>query len=138
VCCDAFRKLTPVIKGDNICPLDKVTITTSTGPQEITNGQDPFKAIIQRNTNHFHQAIETPFAKSPPSEKLPSFCLDKPTNDALLAGDISNFKDQSETIQALLSTLLLTVAEIPFNITTEEFIQGMKKVKEGKSSSMSG
>mmetsp|Transcript_23606 Transcript_23606/g.35849 ORF Transcript_23606/g.35849 Transcript_23606/m.35849 type:complete len:196 (+) Transcript_23606:495-1082(+) len=78
--------------------------------------------------------------KPPYENQLPPFQSNHKLSDKLLQGDTSNFENTDPIIRDLLQQLqqIPNLTEISHKISTTDFIQGMKKVSEGKSSSGSG
>ena len=70
----------------------------------------------------------------------PPFTSDPALSQQILDGDLTDFQIQNEVINIIPQNLELLpdISQLPFHMSNEEFIKGMKLVKEGKSSSSSG
>ena len=137
----AFLKLTKLVKGVAPTALDKVTILQEDGSTlEVTTKTEMNKALLERNANHFHQAVETPFAQPPLSHLVPPMESNTIIAEKILSGDISDFTNQSVMLQELLQNLqkLPNIKDSTYEVTDAEFIAGIKSISEGKSSSQSG
>ena len=132
--------MTPIIKGTTVSTLDKVIVEGNLEKETkiITDHQDLHTTLIERNKKHFNQASKTPFAKPPLSELLPPHHSNPKIANELFKGDTSSFENHNPIIQELLSQLQLLpdLTTILHKLSAEEFIQGMKNIGEGKSSSM--
>jgi hypothetical protein len=117
-----------------LCPNDDDDIKN-----EITDPKELFDRLIKRNKKHFSQANETYLAKPPHSEILPPFHY-SPAVDEVLEGNLNSFDSLQPELKALLTEMkaLTPTNTIDSTMTITNFREGMKKVPEGKSSSLSG
>ena len=107
---------------------------------EITDPEQLFDRLIQCNKKHSSQAKnETYLAKAPHSEILPSFHY-SPVVDEILEGSLNSFDSLPLELKALLTEMKALDPPHTINptMTITNFREGMKKVPEGKSSSLSG
>jgi hypothetical protein len=118
-----------------LCPNDDDDTITD----EITDPEELFDWLIKRNKKHFSQANETYLAKPPHSEILPPFHY-SPAIHEVLEGNLNSFDSLQLELKALLTEMkaLALPNTIDPTMTTANFRDGMKKVPEGKSSSLSG
>lgn len=88
-----FQKLRVAFKGSNGAGLEKVIRPDEHGnDEEVTEIDELFAALLDRNKTHFGQAKETDLAKPPYSEGLPPFDPSQ-TEKEILQGDLSSFPD---------------------------------------------
>ena len=92
----AFRKITPLIKGDSPGTLGRIIITDNNDKREITEGDELPSKLIIRNTNHFGQAKETPFTKPPLSNIVLLLEAKEYFSKNIFSGDLSEFQQQDK------------------------------------------
>ena len=140
---EAFRFLTPIVKGTRPGSLDRVVTTKNGKTMETTDCDKIFQLILQRNKHHFAQSgtDKTPFTTKPLSDILPPLHSNHQTTNIFLQGNLSNFpSDLPKATKTLLTCLKApdSIKTVPDTITTQQFIHGIKRIPEGKSSSNSG
>ena len=136
-----FRKLRGVMGKLKSSGLDHILRETVNGTTErIGKKEDMFKAIIERNIQHFSQADGTPFTIDPLKSLIgptatSDFC------DEIIKGriDLSEM-DIQDASKAILSHLGCNKdnTEIDVLISDEDILQGYKKWNENTSTSPSG
>ena len=133
-----YQKLSRLVKGTAPSGISKVLSPTAEGVvQEVTDVEDLFATLLTRNTRHFEQAKETPFATQH-ADTIPPF-EPHPSHESILQGRPPFFSDLPPEMNAFLSHLKTQIPEsFQVEIDTAHFIDGMKKIGEGKSSSLSG
>jgi len=136
---ETFRKLSRLIKGPNDSGLSKVLRPTTRGTiEEITEVEALYSALLERNAKHFSQAKDTPLACPPFSNILPPFHFSK-TVDSILQGNLTAFGPLPKELRTFLELMQSTTPPVVDHLLTmQTFRDGMKKISEGKSSSMSG
>ena len=105
---------------------------------EITDPDQLFDQLLKHNKKHFSQANETYLAKPPHSAILPPFHYTLVVNE-ILKGNLNSFDSLPPELKALLTEMqaLDPPHTIDPTMTIANFREGMKKVPEGKSSSLS-
>lgn len=136
----SFRYLTSITKNQDFTPLDRIHKQMSDGTiQEITSSEDMFTSLRRNNLQHFNQATSTPLTKPPLQQIFPPFELSEVAVDQILHGDLSSLPNLNSTHRKLLRMIPTSdVTQISDEMTNKLFIQGIKKIPEGKTSSMSG
>lgn len=137
----AFKTLTPIIKGTLPNSLDRIIVTDDNDiAREVTDKEELFAELLNRNIRHFGQALETPFACSPLADIVLLLHSNPTISTKLLSGNILDFQYQNDTIKFLLTNLakLDNVQEDTWEMDLEDFKTGICLVSEGKSSSNSG
>jgi hypothetical protein len=137
-----YKKLSRLTKGPHDSGLSKVLRpddNNDTITDEITDPEELFDCLIKRNKQHFSQANETYLAKPPHSEILPPFHY-SPAVNKVLEGNLNSFNSLQPELKALLTEMKALAPQNTINpiMTITNFRDGMKKVPEGKSSSLSG
>jgi hypothetical protein len=138
-----YKKLSRLTKGPRdsglskvLCPNDDddtITARWNHHPEQL------FDRLIKRNKKHFSEASETYLAKPPHSEILPPFHY-SPAVDEVLEGTLNSFDSLQPELKALLTEMKALAPQntIDSTMTITNFREGMKKVPEGKSLSLSG
>ena len=135
-----YQKLAIALKGLKTSGIPKIIRLTATGQaEEITSSTGLFAALLQRNQAHFHQAHNTPFALPPYRNYLPPLHSSHAFFD-ILNNDLSYFHDPPPELLALLKNMQQSsnTIKLEHSISETDFRNGIKKVSEGTSSSMSG
>lgn len=104
----------------------------------MTEIDELFAALLDCNKKLFRQAKETDMAKPPYSEIFPPFDS-SPTKCKMLDGGLSSSPDLNPILAKFLKQMQTSIPEVfSHDMTDAQFRDGMKKVSEGKSCSLSG
>ena len=137
-----YKKLSRLTKGPRdsglskaLCPNEDDNDVTD----EITDPEQLFDRLIQCNKKHLSQANESYLAQPPHSETLPPFHY-SPVVHEILKGNLNSFDSLPPELKSLLTEMKALDSPHTINpiMTITNFREGMKKVPEGKSSSLSG
>ena len=140
---EAFRKLSIIIKGKKAGFLDRVIVTENSTPKEITDAKELFSTLLERNKIHFAQSgtDRTPFTQPPLSSIVPLFSSNATVTNNLLNNSLTDFPPLSNPTKAFLNNIASpqhihdTVSD---DLSVSDFINGIKRIPESKSSSASG
>ena len=137
-----YKNLSRLTKGPRDSGLSKVPCPNNddnTITDEITDPEQLFDQLTKCNKKHFIQANETYLAKPPHSEILSPFHY-SPVVDEVLEGNLNSFDSLQLELKVLLTEMkaLDQPNTIDPTMTITNFRESMKKVPEGKSSSLSG
>ena len=98
-------------KGARGSGLDRILRPNQQGQyEEITDVDQLFEVLLERNSPHFGQARETPLAKPPHSMVLPPLDYSN-TIPEILVGDLSSFDNLTPEIEAFLTHMTRTIDE---------------------------
>lgn len=139
---EAFRLLTPNIEGS--CPgsLDRILVSQDDTTIEVTDSEELFQILLNRNKTHFAQSgtDKTPFTCPPFSNILPPFSSNSNVTNNALQGDLSDFPPLPEHIKCFSKAFSApsgtTFVNDDYSLT--DFKSDMKRTPEKKSSSSSG
>jgi len=141
-----YRKLGRTIKDDTFSALSEVIVPDESNDdpisyRSITDRDEMFAAVIQRQIKHFSQANSTPLASGPIAIRAPPLSYSH-AHESIFKGtfplsDAVPFEEVNMFVRGLTKPST-SVQEIPDQVTLDEITAGFKKLREKTSSSPSG
>ena len=135
-----FRKLTRLMGKVKSGGLDHILQTTSEGTKRISDRDEMYMKLIERNIAHFSQSDGTPMTEEPMRTLLGSTATNSFCNDILNGTIDLQGLSINEATKAILNNLKKPKdhGNIDIDITGDDVMNGYKKWNENTSTSPSG